>query len=388
MIYMDYHATTPIDPRAREAMLPYLDHLFANAASATHQLGMKVNQAVFEARKTIAALIGATAEEIYFTSGATESVNTAIKGLYERESKRRSKIHMITQVTEHKAVLESFKYLERRGVQVTYLPVDSFGQISPEKLADAIRDETILISIMSANNEVGSFQPLEQVSKISREHHVFLHVDASQSIGKVPFSVEQTPIDLLSFTAHKMYGPKGIGALYVRNKDPHVSIEPLIHGGEQDNGLPGGTLNAPGIIGFGKVCEVAKEELSFELKSVQEKRDRLWAYIQKSLPDTKLNGHPEKRLPGNLNVSFLDIEAHGILLALGSYVALSSSSACSSANTAPSYVLKAMGLPKEYLYGSIRFGIGRFTTDDEIDRVGRLIVQEVLKQREKSPFFK
>jgi cysteine desulfurase len=385
---MDYHATTPIDPRVREAMLPYLDHLFANAASATHQLGMKVNQAVFEARKTIASLIDASPEEIYFTSGATESVNTAIKGLYERESKRRSAIHMITQVTEHKAVLESFKYLESRGVRVTYLPVDSFGQISPERLIREICDETVLISIMSANNEIGSFQPLDQISKIARKNNVFLHVDASQSIGKLPFSVEENHIDLLSFTAHKMYGPKGIGALYVRNKDPHVSIEPLIHGGEQEKGLRGGTLNVAGIIGFSKACELAKEQLVTEIKSVQEKRDRLWAYIQKHIPDTKLNGHPSQRLSGNLNVSFLHIEAQGILLALGDQVALSSSSACSSANVAPSHVLKALGLPKEYLYGSIRFGLGRFTTDDEINRVGSLVVAEVLKQREKSPFFK
>lgn len=383
-IYMDYHATTPVDPRVLERMLPYFNENFGNAASRNHSFGWRAEEAVEAAREHIGALIGATAKEIVITSGATESDNLALFGAVEFYAQKGN--HVITQVTEHKAVLDSCKLLERRGVHVTYLPVDKFGMVDPQQVADAITDKTIVVSIMLANNEVGTIQPIAEIGKICHARGVLLHTDAVQGVGKIPFNVEEMQVDLASISAHKMYGPKGVGALYIRRKNPRVRLAPLIHGGGHERGMRSGTLNVPAIVGFGEAARIAKDEMSSESKMLRSLRDNLHQQIVGKLDYVHLNGHPEKRLPGNLNLSFAYVEGEAMMMAIKD-IAVSSGSACTSASLEPSYVLKAMGVGEDLAHSSIRFGLGRFTTQDEINYAAEKVVKSVLKLREMSPLY-
>lgn len=383
-IYMDYHATTPVDPRVLERMLPYFKENFGNAASRNHSFGWRAEEAVEAAREHIGALIGATAKEIVITSGATESDNLALFGAVEFYAQKGN--HVITQVTEHKAVLDSCKLLERRGVHVTYLPVDKFGMVDPQQVADAITDKTIVVSIMLANNEVGTIQPIAEIGKICHARGVLLHTDAVQGVGKIPFNVEEMQVDLASISAHKMYGPKGVGALYIRRKNPRVRLAPLIHGGGHERGMRSGTLNVPAIVGFGEAARIAKDEMSSESKMLRSLRDNLHQQIVGKLDYVHLNGHPEKRLPGNLNLSFAYVEGEAMMMAIKD-IAVSSGSACTSASLEPSYVLKAMGVGEDLAHSSIRFGLGRFTTQDEINYAAEKVVKSVLKLREMSPLY-
>ncbi|MCS6883931.1 MAG: IscS subfamily cysteine desulfurase [Acidobacteriota bacterium] len=383
-IYMDNHATTPVDPRVFEAMKPYFLEHFGNAASRNHVFGWQAEEAVELARQQIAQLIGATAKEIIFTSGATESNNLAIKGVAEMYKERGN--HIITAVTEHKAVLDSCKRLEKYGYRVTYLPVDKYGLIDPDDVKRAITDKTILISIMTANNEIGVIQPIEEIGRIAREHSVLMHTDAVQAIGKIPFNVNSMNVDLVSLTAHKIYGPKGIGALYVRRKNPRVQLVPLIDGGGHERGMRSGTLNVPAIVGFGKAAEIAMAEMPQEAERLRRLRDRLRDGILEAIPEVYVNGHPTKRLPGNLNMSFAYVEGESLLMGIKD-VAVSSGSACTSASLEPSYVLKALGLGEDLAHSSIRFGIGRFNTEEEIDFTIDQVVSAVTKLRELSPLW-
>jgi len=381
---MDYHATTPMDPRVLEAMLPYFTEKFGNAASRNHVFGHVAEAAVDEARETIAQAIGAEAKNIVFTSGATESDNAAIKGVAEFYQERGN--HIITQATEHKAVLDTCKELERRGFEVTYLPVDRYGVVNMEELQKAITEKTILITIMTANNEVGTIQPITQIGALAKERGVVFHTDAAQAMGKLPINVDEMGIDLLSMSAHKIYGPKGIGALYVRGRNPRVRISPQMHGGGHERGMRSGTLNVPGIVGFAKAVEIAVEHMSEEQARVKALRDRLQEAITSNLDEVYLNGHPSERLAGNLNMSFAYVEGESLLMGL-SEIALSSGSACTSATLEPSYVLKALGVDEELAHTSLRFGLGRFTTEEEIDYTARRVVEEVNRLREMSPLY-
>ncbi len=383
-IYMDNNSTTRTDPRVVEAMLPFFTEEYGNAASRSHPFGWHAEKAVDDARDQIAKLIGATGKEIIFTSGATESTNLALKGVAAMYKKKGN--HFITQVTEHKATLDTCKRLERDGCSVTYLPTDTFGRVTGEQVRNALTDKTICVSIMAANNEIGTAQPLADIGKVCKEKGVLFHTDAVQVVGKMPLDVQAMGIDLLSLTAHKMYGPKGVGGLYVRKKDPRVRLEPMIDGGGHERGMRSGTLPVPLIVGFGKAAELARTEMPTEVARTFALRERLRTRIQDRLPESYLNGHPTERLPGNLNLSFAYVEGEGLMMGIKD-VAVSSGSACTSASLEPSYVLRALGVGDELAHSSIRFGIGRFTTQEEVDYVADLVVREVSRLREMSPLF-
>jgi cysteine desulfurase len=382
-IYLDNHATTPVDPRVLDEMLPYFKDKFGNAASRSHQFGWEAEAAVEKAREQIARLIVASAKEIVFTSGATESDNLAIKGV--AEAYRDKGDHIVTCVTEHKAVLDSCKHLEKEGYRVTYLPVGKDGLLDLDDLKRALDDQTILVSVMFANNEIGVLQPIAEIGKLCRERGVLFHTDAVQAIGKVPVNVEQQNIDLASITAHKLYGPKGVGALYVRRKNPRVELAPIIDGGGHERGMRSGTLNVPGIVGLGKACELCGQEMAAEAARLRALRDRLKDKIFAGLDEVYVNGSMEHRLPGNLNLSFANVEAEPLLMGIND-VAVSTGSACSSAAIEPSHVLKALGA-HDLTHGSIRFGIGRFNTQAEIDYVAARVVETVKRLRELSPLY-
>jgi cysteine desulfurase len=382
-IYMDNNATTPLDPRVLEAMMPYLTTEFGNAASRSHPFGWKAEEAVDRAREQIASLIGGNEKEIVFTSGATESINLALKGAAEFYKEKGN--HLITVRTEHKATLDTMKRLERQGFDVTYLPTDKDGRISAKQLREAITEKTILVSVMLANNEIGTVQPIAELGEVTREKGVLFHVDAVQGVGKVPFDVEKMKVDLASLSGHKIYGPKGIGALWVRRK-PRVRIAPIIDGGGHERGMRSGTLNVPGIVGFGKAAELAQQLLPEETKRTYQLRKRLQDYLFSHLDHLELNGHPTERLPGNLNVSFAYVEGEALMMAIKN-VAVSSGSACTSASLEPSYVLRACGVSEELAHTSIRFGIGRFNTEEEVDYVGKYVVDQVRRLREMSPLY-
>ena len=383
-IYLDNQATTRTDPRVVEAMLPYFTEIYGNAASRNHSFGWVAEEAVEKARAQVAKAIGATAKEIIFTSGATESDNLAIKGIAEMYRERGN--HIITQVTEHKAVLDTCKRLEKNGFQVTYLPVKADGIIDIEDLKRAITDKTILVSIMFANNEIGVVQPVEEIGKLCHERGVLFHTDGVQAVGKIPVDVNAMQIDALSISAHKLYGPKGVGALYVRRRNPRVQISEQINGGGHERGMRSGTLNVPGIVGFGKACELATEEMESETKRLTALRDRLKARFESKLDYVHVNGSMEHRLPNNLNMSFVYVEGESLLMGIND-VAVSSGSACTSATLEPSYVLKALGLGDDVAHSSIRFGLGRFNTEAEVDYVADKIIDVVQKLRELSPLY-
>jgi cysteine desulfurase len=395
---MDNHATTPVDPRVLDAMLPYFTEIYGNAASRTHGFGWEAEKAVDTAREQVARLIGARSKDIVFTSGATESDNLAIKGVAEFYRDKGN--HIITQVTEHKAVLDSCRALERKGLAtVTYLPVDKFGQIDLDQLRDAITDKTVLISIMWANNEIGTIQPIAEIGKIAREKGVLFHTDAVQGIGHLPLDVDAMNIDILSLTAHKLYGPKGVGAIYVRSKGPRVRLSPIIDGGGHERGMRSGTLNVPGIVGLGYACELARESMADEAQRILGLRERLHEKINAELDEVYLNGHPVHRLPGNLNLSFAFVEGESLLMGLNGSVhpiaaaasmaaiAVSSGSACTSATLEPSYVLKALGVGDDLAHTSIRFGLGRFNTVEDVDYVADRVISEVKRLRDLSPLY-
>jgi cysteine desulfurase len=383
-IYMDNNSTTRTDPRVVEAMIPFFTEEYGNAASRSHPFGWHAEKAVDEARDQIAKLIGATGKEVIFTSGATESNNLALKGVAAMYKKKGD--HIVTVATEHKCVLDTCKRLERDGHKVTYLPVDADGRVTAEQVRNALTDKTILVSVMTANNEIGTVQPIADIGKVCKEKGVLFHTDAVQAAGKLPIDVLQMGVDLLSLSAHKMYGPKGIGALYVRKKDPRVRLEPIIDGGGHERGMRSGTLPVPLIVGFGKAAELARVEMADEVARTFALRERLRTRITDRLPETYLNGHPTERLPGNLNLSFAYVEGEGLMMGIKD-VAVSSGSACTSASLEPSYVLRALGVGDELAHSSIRFGIGRFTTQEEVDYVADLVVREVSRLREMSPLF-
>jgi len=372
-VYMDHHATTPVDPRVLEAMLPYFSQVFGNAASIDHEYGAEASHAVEAARQQIARLINARADEIIFTSGATESDNLAILGIAEQYADRGN--HIITCVTEHKAVLDTCRYLERKGWRVTYLPVDQQGLVDPDDVRRAITPDTVLISIMTANNEIGVLAPIAEIGRIAREHEVLFHTDAAQAVGHIPIDVEAMNIDLLSMSAHKIYGPKGIGALYVRKRHPRVRVAEQMHGGGHERGMRSGTLNVPGIVGFGKALEIAGREMETEGQRLRSLRDRLWAELQTRLDHVELNGHPTQRLPHNLSIAIPGIESRSLLVQLKHDVALSTGSACTTAKVEPSHVILALGYGEERAHCSLRFGLGRENTEADVDFVvERLVV--------------
>ena len=380
-IYMDNHATTRVDPRVLDVMLPYFGDQFGNAASRTHSFGWAAESAVEDAREQTANILGAAPKEIIFTSGATESSNLAIKGVAQANQSKGK--HIITQVTEHHATLDSCSALERQGFEITVLPVDGTGLIDLDRLIDTLREDTILVTLMVANNEVGTIQPISEVGRLCRDRDILFHTDAAQAIGKLEIDVDAMEIDLLSLSAHKFYGPKGVGALYVRNR-PRPRVIAQMDGGGHERGLRSGTMNVPGIVGLGSACNYAQQELESESIRVKGLRDRLESALNAQLRGLHLNGHPQKRLDGNLNVSFDAVDGEGLLMGLKD-IALSSGSACTSASLEPSYVLRAMGAPKELAQSSTRFGLGRFNTEEEVDYVSERVVAEVTRLREISP---
>jgi cysteine desulfurase len=383
-IYLDNNATTPLDPRVLEAMMPYLTDRFGNAASRSHAFGWEAEKAVDKAREQAASLIHASSKEIIWTSGATESDNVAVKGAAQmyREKGR----HIITQVTEHKAVLDPCKYLEQQGFEVTYLPVTKSGRIEVEQLKAAIRPDTILVSIMLANNEIGTIQPIVEIGAICKEKGIIFHTDATQAFGKVPIDVEQMGIDLLSASGHKVYGPKGVGLLYVRRRNPRVRCEPVLHGGGHERGMRSGTLNVPGIVGLGKAAEIAGKEMDVEGQRLANLRDRLWLEISERLDEVYRNGDVENGLPNTLNVSFAFVEGESLMMGFP-HIAVSSGSACTSASLEPSYVLKALGVGEELAHSSIRFSLGRFTTAAEIAEAADAVCTTVSRLRSMSPLY-
>ncbi len=384
-VYMDNHATTRLDPRVLEAMLPYFTEKFGNAASRNHSFGWEAEEAVDRSRNQIAALIGAKSKEIIFTSGATESDNLAIKGVLEFYKEKGN--HIITCVTEHKAVLDSCRALERSGkATVTYLPVDKFGMVDPDAVRNAITDKTVLITIMWANNEIGTIHPIAEIGKIAKEKGIIFHSDAVQAIGKVPVDFEKAGVDLGSITAHKIYGPKGIGAIYVRSKGPRVRLTPMVDGGGHERGMRSGTLNVPGIVGLGAACELAGKEMPEESQRLIQLRSQLQAGLFERLDEIYVNGHPTERLPGNLNVSFAYVEGESLLMGIND-IAVSSGSACTSATLEPSYVIRALGIDDELAHSSIRFGLGRFNTEEEVDYVTDRVSKEVKRLRDMSPLY-
>ena len=383
-IYMDYHATTPMDPRVFDAMKPYFMETFGNAASRNHSFGWQAEEAVEKSRKQIADLIGATAKEIVFTSGATESNNLALKGVAEMYAEKGN--HIITAATEHKAVLDTCKRLEKHGIRVTYLPVQTNGLIDLEMLQEAITDKTVLVSIMYANNEIGVVQPIAEIGKIAKAKGVLVHSDATQAVGKIPVNVIKDNIDLMSLSGHKIYGPKGVGALYVRRKSPRVQITAQMDGGGHERGMRSGTLNVPGIVGLGEACAICQAEMPEESKRLAFLRDRLRAKLEAELDEVYINGTTEHRVPNNLNISFAYVEGESLLMGIND-VAVSSGSACTSATLEPSYVLKALGAGDDLAHSSIRFGLGRFNTEEEVDYVAAKVIDVVKKLRELSPLY-
>jgi cysteine desulfurase len=383
-IYFDNHATTRVDPRVVAAMEPYFTDIYGNAASRNHEYGWKAEEAVENARGQIARLINATPKEIVFTSGATESTNLAIKGVAQMYREKGN--HIITEVTEHKATLDTCKSLEKFGYEVTYLPVEKDGRVNLDELRKAITPKTILISIMYANNEIGTVQPIAEIGKIAKEKGVFFHVDAVQAIGKIPVDVQKDGIDLMSISAHKLYGPKGVGALYVRRKNPRVQLASQIDGGGHERGMRSGTLNVPGIVGLGKACELCQQEMTEEAIRLSKLRDRLKESIMSRLDETFINGSLTHRLPHNINISFAYVEGESLLMGIND-IAVSSGSACTSATLEPSYVLKALGVGEDLAHTSIRFGLGRFNTEEEVDYVADRVVETVSRLRELSPLY-
>jgi cysteine desulfurase len=383
-IYMDNHATTPLDPRVLEAMLPYFTEKFGNAASRNHSFGWAGEEAVENARQQVASLINATAKEIIFTSGATESDNLMIKGVAEMYREKGN--HIITQAIEHKAVLDTCKRLEKYGYEVTYLPVQKDGRVNPEDVRKAVRPTTILISIMYANNEIGTVNPMAEIGKIAKEHGILFAVDGVQAVGKIPVDVQKDNIDIMALSGHKIYGPKGVGALYVRRRNPRVQLSAILDGGGHERGMRSGTLNVPGIVGLGKACEICQQEMASESKRLAGLRDRLKAGLEARLDEVYINGSLEYRLPNNLNMSFAYVEGESLLMGIND-VAVSSGSACTSATLEPSYVLKALGVGEDLAHTSIRFGLGRFTSEEEVDYVIEKMVQVVTKLRELSPLY-
>jgi len=381
-VYLDNHATTPVDPRVLEAMLPYFGPRFGNAASRSHRFGWEAEKAVDLARQRVAELAGATAREIVFTSGATESNNLAIKGVVEAGRSRGS--HIVTMATEHKAVLDPVKRLERQGCRVTILPPERDGLLHPDRLREAIQPDTLLVSVMYANNEIGVIQPVREIGAICLERGVWFHCDAAQALGKVPVRVDHDHIDLMSVSAHKLYGPKGVGALYVRRRNPRVTLAAQMDGGGHESGLRSGTLNVPAIVGFGEACAICGQEMAEEAARLGALRDRLKARLETDLDRVWINGSMERRLPGNLNVSFEGVDGEALLLSLPE-VALSTGSACSSATVEPSHVLRSLGLRDDLAHSSLRFGLGRFNTDEEIDYAAGRVVESVRQLRALAP---
>ena len=383
-IYLDNNATTPMDPRVLEAMTPYFLQHFGNAASRNHSFGWEAEEAVDYAREQVAKLIGADPKEIIFTSGATEADNLAIKGVYEMYASKGN--HIITAVTEHKAVLDTCKHIEKLGGEVTYLPVNNEGLIDLKDLEAAMRPTTILVAIMYANNEVGTVQPIKEISAIARRHGALVFTDATQAVGKIPVDVNKDGIDLAAFTGHKMYGPKGVGALYVRRKNPRVKVTAQMDGGGHERGMRSGTLNVPGIVGFGKACELCMLDMEADTKRIVKLRDRLESALL-LLEEAYVNGSREHRLPHVANISFKHVEGEGLMMGFNKNIALSSGSACTSASLEPSYVLKALGLGDDLAHSSLRFGLSRFTTEEEIDYTVKAISETVIKLREMSPLW-
>jgi cysteine desulfurase len=383
-IYFDNHATTQVDPRVVQAMLPYFTEKFGNAASRNHPFGWAGEEAVENARAQVASLIGATPKEIIFTSGATESDNLMIKGVAEMYREKGN--HIITQAIEHKAVLDTCKRLEKDGFEVTYLPVGKDGRVNPEDVRKAITPKTILVTIMYANNEIGIINPVQEIGKIAKEHGVFFASDGVQAVGKIPVDVQKDNIDLLAISAHKIYGPKGVGALYVRRRNPRVQLAAIIDGGGHERGMRSGTLNVPGIVGLGAACEISQKEMAQESVRLAKLRDRLKAGLEAKLDEVFVNGSLEHRLPNNLNMSFAYVEGESLLMGIND-IAVSSGSACTSATLEPSYVLKALGVGEDLAHTSIRFGLGRFNTEEEVDYVTDKMVTVVTKLRELSPLY-
>jgi len=382
-IYLDYQATTPMDPRVIEAMLPYFNQKFGNPHSRNHAYGWRAEDAVENAREQIARLINANPKEIIFTSGATESNNLAIKGVARFYKDKKN--HIITCVTEHKCVLDTCRHLEQEGFEVTYLPVQKNGLIDLEKLKEAITAKTVLVSIMTVNNEIGVIQPVKEIGKICRERGVFFHTDCAQAVGKIPLDVEAMNIDLMSISGHKIYGPMGIGALYVRRK-PRVRLVPLFNGGGQERGMRSGTLPLPLCVGIGAACAIAEKEMGAEAERLRMLRDRMYNKLKQQLPEIYLNGDLDQRIPGNLNISFAYVEGEGLMMGIKD-LAVSSGSACTSASLEPSYVLRALGVEEELAHTSLRLGFGRFTTQEEVDYAAERIVTEVNRLRELSPLW-
>jgi cysteine desulfurase len=383
-IYLDHNATTPMDPRVLEAMIPYFTENFGNAASRNHSFGWHAEEAVDYAREQVAQLINADPKEVIFTSGATEGDNLAIKGVYEMYASKGN--HIITCTTEHKAVLDTCKHLEKLGAEVTYLEVQPDGLIDLKQLEAAMRPTTILVAIMYANNEIGVIQPIKEISAIAKKHGALLFTDAVQAVGKIPVDVIADGIDIMAFTAHKMYGPKGVGALYVRRKNPRVKVTAQMDGGGHERGMRSGTLNVPGIVGFGKACEIARTDMAADTERIAKLRDKLENAL-KQIDESYVNGNPAHRLPHVSNISFKYVEGEGLMMGFNQNIALSSGSACTSASLEPSYVLKALGLGDDLAHSSLRFGLGRYTTEEQIDYTIKAVTDTVLKLREMSPLW-
>ncbi len=381
---MDNHATTALDPRVLDAMLPYLRDKYGNAASRNHRFGWEAEEGVEKARKQIADLVGASPKEIVLTSGATESNNLALKGVAEMYAERGN--HIITVATEHKAVLDSCKKLEKHGIKVTYLPVQPDGLVDLDRLRGAITDKTILISVMYANNEIGVVQPIAEIGAMAREKGILFHTDAVQAAGKIPVDVNRDHIDLMSLSGHKLYGPKGVGALYVRRRNPRVQLTAQVDGGGHERGMRSGTLNVPSIVGFGAACALCREEMAEEAPRLRALRDKLKNLLESQLEDVNVNGTMESRLPNNLNMSFAYVEGESLLMGIND-VAVSSGSACTSATLEPSYVLKALGTGDDLAHSSIRFGLGRFNTEEEVEYTAARVIEVVKKLRELSPLY-
>jgi cysteine desulfurase len=370
VIYLDHHATTPVDPRVLEVMLPYFTQVYGNAASIDHDFGYDAKHAVDKGREQIAKAINAQPEEIIFTSGATESDNIALFGVAERYAAKGK--HIITCVTEHKAVLDSCKRLEQLGYDITYLPVDQYGTVDIVALQSAITPQTVLISIMAANNEIGTIAPLEEIGSIARKHNILFHTDAAQAVGHIPIDIQKMNIDILSMSGHKIYGPKGVGALYRRKSNPRVNLSPVIYGGGHEKGLRSGTLNVPGIVGMGAAVELAIKEIKASTKHYKELIDYIWQQLKKEIPEIKLNGHPTNRLPHNLNISIPGVESKALIVQLKD-VALSAGSACTTTSVEPSHVIMALGFGEERAHTAIRISVGRFTTKEEITKATEIL---------------
>ena len=383
-IYLDYNATTPVDPRVMEAMAPYFTRVYGNSSSVWHTFGEAAAEGVAQARQEVADLIGASPKEIVFTAGATESNNLAIKGVAEMYKERGN--HIVTARTEHKAVLEPCRHLEQMGYEVTWLQTDEYGCITPQQVEEAITDKTILISLMASNNEIGTIHPVAEIGRIAKERGVLFHCDATQSLGKVDVDVEAMGVDLLSLSGHKLYAPKGIGAIYLRRRGPHVRVTAQMEGGGHERGIRSGTLNVPGIVGLGAACRIAAEEMSDDRERVLALRDRLHEGLAAKIDHIKLNGHPTQRLPNTLNLSFAYVEGESMMLKLRD-IAVSTGSACGSTSLEPSYVLRAIGVGDELAHGSLRFSLGRFTTAEQIEYVIDRVVKAVGELREMSPLY-